>query len=163
MAALWGAIGVIALLSFAVFRLTPFALQTFDFALNWNHWLILVANIVFMAYSEGYRGFQLQFSPRVAARCLYLSKEPTFVRLILAPMFCMGFFHTTKRRQMTTIIVTLAIIGLVQVVHLLNQPWRGIIDMGVVVGLIWGTISLVFFLFQAFSTETFNHSAELPQ
>jgi hypothetical protein len=162
LAALWGATGVLALLSYAVARLTPVAIQTFEFPLTSLHWIALLLFVVFMAYSEGYKGFQLKFSPRVAARCLYLSQHPTLLRLVLAPLFCMGFFHTTRRRQIVTICVTLAIFGLVQVVYLVNQPWRGIIDFGVVVGLVWGSASLIYFLAQAFTNKAFNHSAEMP-
>jgi uncharacterized membrane protein YedE/YeeE len=48
-------------------------------------------------------------------------------------------------------------------VRLLSQPWRGIIDGGVVVGLAWGLVSLVIFGYQAFTAEDFPFSPEVPE
>jgi len=48
-----------------------------------------------MLYSEGYKGFQKGYSPRVAARGHYLRDHSTLLRAILAPLFCMGFFHSS--------------------------------------------------------------------
>lgn len=143
-------------------RLGQMALDLPLLSLSWYHWAALVASIGFMGFAEGYRGFQQGFSPRVAARIRYLSQNVTPVRLLLAPLFCMGFFHIQRRRQIVTICLTLGIIGLVQLVSLLDQPWRGIVDAGVVTGLIWGLISLALFTIQAFSSSAFSHSPETP-
>jgi hypothetical protein len=48
-------------------------------------------------------------------------------------------------------------------VRLLPQPWRGIVDAGVVVGLTWGTISLVVFCIQALTAPTFAISPEVVE
>jgi hypothetical protein len=98
----------------------------------------------------------------VAARIHYLSQHVTPLRLLLAPLFCMGFFHVRRKRQIITICLTLGIIGLVQLVHLLAQPWRGIVDAGVVLGLVWGIVSLAVFTLQAFFSSDFRHSPETP-
>ena len=111
--AYWGVIGVCLLLMFAAYRLTVIALDSFSFSFLWYHWLILVVNILFMAHSEGYRGFQKGFSPRVAARARYLKFNPNTLHVMLAPLFCMGYFHTTKRRLITAYGLTLGIIMLV--------------------------------------------------
>lgn len=105
-----------------------------------------------MAYSEGYRGFQCSFSPRVAERAVLLRAEPTPVRVLLAPLYCAGFFASTRRVQITAFAVTVGVIALVQLVHYLNQPWRGILDAGVVVGLGWGTIATAALGFSALRT-----------
>lgn len=139
------------------------ALDSLNYALNWYHWAALLLSIIFMAYSEGYKGFQLKFSPRFAARCRHLRDEPTLLHALLAPLFCMGFFHTTRTRKIATYVLTLMILGFIQIAHMLPQPWRGILDMGVVTGLTWGLISLFYYLQRAFSTSQFDHSAELPQ
>ena len=60
------------LLGSAVYRLTPIALDALSSPLEWRHWTVLAAVLFFMAYAEGYRAFQLGFSPRVAARARYL-------------------------------------------------------------------------------------------
>jgi hypothetical protein len=54
------------------------------------------------------------------------------------------------------------IVGLVQAVSLLQQPWRGIVDLGVVIGLIWGLISLSLFSIQALTDDDYPHSPEVP-
>lgn len=44
-----------------------------------------------------------------------------------------------------------ALIGFIVIAHFLNQPWRGILDIGVVVGLLWGVIALLVFTVRAFA------------
>ncbi len=58
---------------------------------------------------------------------------------------------------------TSGIIILVLLVNQLDQPWRGIIDAGVVVGLTWGVISLVASYIRVFSTGEYQESPELPE
>jgi len=161
--ALWGLTGVLLLLGSAVHRLTPLAISAFSYDFSWYHWLSLFLIVLFMAYAEGYRGFQKAFSPRVAARALYLKNNPRFLHALFAPFFCMGFFHATKRRKITSFSVTSAIILLIISVRFLAQPWRGIIDAGVVVGLAWGLISLMIFIVQAFGSKEFSYSPEVPE
>ncbi len=116
-----------------------------------------------MAYAEGYRAFQQAFSPRVAARARYLRDHPNLMHSLLAPLFCMAYFHAQRRRQITSISVTAGIIILVILVRFLEQPWRGIIDGGVVVGLAWGLVSLVVFAYRALTAGTFPYSPEVPE
>ena len=54
------------------------------------------------------------------------------------------------------------IVGFVLVIPYLAQPWRGIVDAGVVVGLLWGLITIVVFAFQAFTSDDFSYSPEVP-
>ncbi|MFT6917092.1 MAG: hypothetical protein ACJAWL_003449 [Motiliproteus sp.] len=161
-AASWGFLGIFTLFSFAIVRLSYLGIEAWSMPFSWQHWLALVVWVVFMAYNEGYKGFQKGFSPRVAARTAYLYKHPSLLRLILAPLFCMGYFHATRKRQLITFAITLMVIGLVQVVALLEQPWRGIVDLGVVIGLAWGLISLSLFTFQALTQANYPHSPEVP-
>jgi len=120
-------------------------------------------SLLFMGFAEGYSGFQQGFSPRVAARIRYLSEHVTVTRFIFAPLFCMGFFHIEKRRQFISFALVVGIFLLVQLVHMLAQPWRGIVDAGVVLGLSWGVVSLTIFTAQAFWGKTFSHSPEVPE
>lgn len=143
---LWGIGGVTALLGSAIWRLTPIAVAPIAAGeLGILHWLLLAVWVAFMAYSEGYRGFHTRFSPRTAARALWLGCHPTPVRAILAPLFCMGFFAATRRVLITAWSITTMVVCLVLLVHRLEQPWRGIVDAGVVVGLAWGLASLLGF------------------
>lgn len=161
-AATWAIAGVSLLLLNAIFRLSNIAWELTDYSLSWYHWVILGLNLIFMAYSEGYKGFQLKFAPRFAARCLYLRRNPRPLHALLAPLFCMGFFHTTRKRKVITFTITLTIIGFIQIAHLLQQPWRGILDAGVVLGLTWGLLSTYYYLQKAFNDNNFDHTPELP-
>ncbi len=159
----WGLAGVALLLGSAIYRLSPMAISAFSFEFRWYHTVTLALVVFFMAYVEGYRAFQQGFSPRVAARARYLKQHGRLAHAIFAPFFCLGFFHATRRRQITSISVTVGIIILVLLVRLLDQPWRGIVDAGVVVGLVWGLASLVLFGIQALTSATFPYSPEVPE
>ncbi len=161
--ALWGLAGVFLLLGSAVYRLTPLAADALAYDLRWYHWAFLVLVLIFMAYAEGYRAFQQGFSPRVAARARYLRSHRNALHAFLAPLFCMGYFHAPKRRRVTSLSVTAGIIILIILVRFLPQPWRGIVDAGVVVGLAWGLVSLVIFSIQAFTAAGFEYSPEVPE
>ena len=160
--ALWGVTGVVLLLGSAVYRMTPLALAAFTAPFRWHHWLALTACVLFMAYAEGVRGFQQRFSPRVAARARYLREHPRFFHVICAPLFCMGYFHTTRRRQIVSLSLTAGIFVLVLVVHRVPQPWRGIIDAGVVAGLAWGVVSLLWYAVAALTRKEFPYPPEVP-
>jgi hypothetical protein len=161
--AYWGLAGVMFLLGSAIYRLSLLAVDAFSYAFLWYHWFALILIVFFMAYVEGYRAFQQAFSPRVAARARYLRDHPNTIHAIFAPLFCMAYFHANRRRQITSILVTAGIIVLVIAVRFLDQPWRGIIDGGVVVGLAWGLVSLVVFAYRAFTAGTFPYSPEVPE
>ncbi|MFT5658393.1 MAG: hypothetical protein ACI9KN_001673 [Gammaproteobacteria bacterium] len=160
--AAWGISGVLLLLMFAIYRLSDMALNAFIEEFQWQHWLLLISNIVFMAYSEGYKGFQLAYSPRVAARARHLLHHPQLLHVIFAPLFCMGYFYATRRRLITAYALLLGILLLILIFQQLSQPWRGILDAGVVVGLSWGVVSLVWFCFHAMVAKSFAHSPEIP-
>ena len=160
--AFWGVTGVSLLLSFAVYRLMIITIDSFTFDFQWYHWLVLVANTMFMAYSEGYKGFQKGFSPRVAARARYIKHNPRLLHVLVAPLFCMGYFFATRKRLIVTYTLSVGIIILIIIFQQLIQPWRGILDAGVVVGLSWGIASLIWFAMPALSSDEFAVSPETP-
>lgn len=162
-AAAWGMFGVAALLGRAVWRLWPVAAE----ALNTYHLSALQAAlcalwVVFSAYAEGYRAFQKRFCPRVVARALYLARNLTPLRVVLAPMFCIGLFGARRRTTIVVWSVTLGIVCLVVLVRMLPQPWRGIVDAGVVVGLGWGIVTLAVEFVTVATGKRSAASAELP-
>lgn len=161
-AALWAVTGFSLLILFAIKRLSAVSWDTLNSDLQWFHWLALLISIVIMAYSEGYKGFHQKFSPRFAARCSHLRHHPRTLHVLLAPLFCMGFFHATRARKITTFAVSFMILCFIIVARFLPYPWRGILDIGVVTGLVLGLLSLYYYLIKAFSSADFNHSAELP-
>ena len=164
LAALWGLAGVFLLLGYAVWRLGHRAMEalTMESGLSVLQWIVLVVFAVFMLVAEGYRGFQQRFSPRTAARARWLRDQGKPVHAVLAPFFCMGYFHARRRTRITAICLTVGIILLVLLVSQLDQPWRGIIDFGVVLGLTWGIISLLIYSWQALTRAEFGHSPETP-
>ena len=162
-ASIWALLGISGLLISAIHRLLPRALEAFDIGFTPFQWGVLVVWTLFMGVLEGYRGFQQRFCPRTAARIRYLRDHPTFLRTLFAPFVAMGYVHAKRKTQITAISVTLAIVLLVVLVHYCRQPWRGIIDFGVVVGLTWGTIALLVHSFLALTRPSYPHSPEVPE
>jgi hypothetical protein len=101
-----------------------------------------------MVWAEGYKGFHLAFAPRVVARANYLANNPRPVHVLLAPLFCMGYVHATPRRRIMSIALSCMIVCFVLLARMLPQPWRGIVDVGVVAGLVVGVGSIVYYLLQ---------------
>ncbi len=159
--AIWGFSGTFTLIVFAVWRLTPVAVESLNYSFTPIQWLALIINILYMTYAEGYKGFQLAFAPRVAARSLYLAENPTPLRIILAPLFVAGYFHATRHRLITSYALTTMIICLIILVRFLEQPWRGIVDAGVVIGLIWGLIAMMYFIMLAITSGQYDYSPEV--
>jgi hypothetical protein len=148
--AIWGVGGVLGLLAQAMIRLTPLALEPLEKQMlnSWQLALYIIWAIV-NAYAEGYRGFQKAFSPRVVARAFHLGRHPRLVYVLLAPLYCMALFHAKRKNLILAWGLSSFILAAVVLVRLLPQPWRGIIDVGVVVGLAWGAISIVWIFVSA--------------
>lgn len=140
---LWGLGGIVALLVTSSVRLASIGWDSFNYDFTLWHWLVLVVHTLFMAHAEGYRGFQRSFTPRAVARAWHLRAHPTWSTAILAPLFCMGYFNASRRRLISAYALTAGIVILIVLFQYLAQPWRGILDVGVVVGLTWGTTSIV--------------------
>jgi hypothetical protein len=141
----WGIVGVLVLLAEAMYRLTPKAIELRECPLSSSQWVALVGWVAFNAYSEGYRGFHQNFSPRVIVRAQHLAAHPRPLFVALAPLYCMGLIHATRRRLIVSWSLTIGIIVLVTLVRQLAQPWRGIVDAGVVVGLAIGSASILYY------------------
>ena len=139
------------------------ALELENSSMSMVHWLTLAFSVIYMAYAEGYKGFHLGFAPRVVVRARYLANNPRPLHLLLAPLFCMGYIHATRRRQIVSFALTAMIICFVIIARSMPQPWRGILDAGVVVGLSLGVLSIGYFLIISSSDSTrLTISAEVP-
>lgn len=146
----WGVFGFLFLLGQAIIRLVPLSLEPFQMeGLAWWHYVLYGLSVVCMAYSEGYKGFHLKAAPRIVARAMHLARHPRPLFVVLAPLFCMSLFHATRRRLITSWVFYSALILVIVAVRQLPQPWRGIIDAGVVTGLSVGMLSVLFFLIRA--------------
>jgi hypothetical protein len=169
----WGVLGVLALLAQAIYRLTPIALEPLQKGqLNTAQAGLYFGWVLVNGYAEGYRGFQRGFAPRVVARAFHLAghrapgapADPTgALHVALAPAFCMSLFHASRRGLVVAWTVLLAIVVVVTVVRQVPQPWRGIVDAGVVVGLLWGAAAIVVFFVRALAGEVPLVKTNLPE
>ena len=159
----WGVVPVLALLGQAIWRLTPLAVEPVaNGELSPAHWVLYVVWVLFSMYAEGYRGFQKGFSPRVVVRALHLARHPRPIHVALAPLFCMSLFHASKRGLAVAWGVLGMVVVLVTLVRALPQPWRGIIDGGVVIGLGWGAVAIMVHALFALAGRVPRVPAELP-
>lgn len=143
----WASLGFSTALLYAIHSLLPHALSAIKYDLSLAQWVILIINVIAMAYFEGYRGFQKSFSPKFVKRASAIRQQNNIVRTTLAPFFCMGFFAASRRQMISTYMLTLMIVCFVILFRNLPQPWRGIFDWGVIVGLTWGCIATLILLF----------------
>jgi len=159
--AIWGILGVTLILGSAIVRVYPHMADALSLGLSPLQWVVLFLWSMFMLLAEGYRGFQKLFSPRVAARTWHLVNHGRPIDLILAPLYCIGYFHATRKRIITSWSLTVVITFIVVIVRYLPQPWRGIIDSGVILGLFYGLIWVYLFTFQSFMKRSYITDPEV--
>ena len=138
----WGVLGIHVTIGNAIFRLGERGVEAVTSGLSPLQWISLVLWVGFMLYTEGYRGFHLRFSPMVIARAKTLTADAPLLHRVLAPAYVMGLFHATRRRLALSWGLLVMISIMVLLVRLLDQPWRGIVDAGVVLGLLAGLLSV---------------------
>lgn len=155
---IWGIGGVLMLLGMAVIKLTPPTIEAFDYSLSWYHWLVLVLNTAIVLYFKGYRALHLALAPRIAARAVFLSQNPTPLRVLLAPFFCIGYFQIIKKKKIATYGMTVGMVALILLVRSFPQPWRGVVDLAVTGGLTIGFLSVILRTVQAFWVGQFDYS-----
>lgn len=141
----WGVGGIVLLLGFAIYRLLPHALESLHYGLAWWQWLMVGVWCIFMVVSEGYDGFQKRLVPRIYERAQKLRMQGGVIERIFAPLYCLNYFNAEVRRMAVAYLALVLIIGAVIIVHTIEQPWRGMIDWGVIAGLGYGLIALVLF------------------
>lgn len=112
-------------------------------------------------YFEGYRAFQKRFCPRVAARALHLGEHRNALHVALAPLYCMGFFHANRRTKALAWGATTLIVCFIAILRHVPQPWRGIVDGGVVPPLVWGAVAVIALYVRGLGGADIG-SAELP-
>lgn len=166
--AAWAVGGVALLLGQAIVRLVPRALEPWIAVLDGGSVepaviLAYLGAMAGLAYFEGYRGFQQRFSPRVVVRAQHLVRHPTALTVVLAPLMVMGLIHATRRRLIGSWGLIVGIIGLIVAVAQLDQPWRGAIDAGVVVGLSWGLIATLALAFRGARGQIPDVDPDLPK
>lgn len=147
----------------AVVRLAPRALVVVSGELTTVQLAIAVGWAGFMLYTEAWRGFHLRFSPRVVSRASGLLDRARPWLVVGAPLVAMGLFYATPVRLWVSRLVVLAIAGLVIAVRLLPDPWRGIVDFGVVLGLAAGLLSIAWHAAQALRGRPMPVAADFPE
>ncbi|MBX2798975.1 MAG: hypothetical protein KTR31_14970 [Myxococcales bacterium] len=153
---------MLLLLAQALHRLTPRALEVFDGTLTAFQLAIAAIWTVFMLYAEAWRGFHLKFSPRVVARSSALVQDGRTWLALCAPAVAMGLLHGTPRRLLVSRLLFVGIVLLVVAVRFLPDPWRAIVDLGVVVGLGAGALSIVWHALQALNGNPPQIAADFP-
>ena len=123
-----------------------------------------VVTCLWFAYVEGYKGFQTKFAPLVVSRSFTIDYGSSKIHhFLLAPFYSMGLFHATKKRMIVSWGVSLGVGGIVYAVKRLPYPWRNIVDAGVVVGLTWGSVSIVLHYIKALVTGAAPADPALPK
>jgi hypothetical protein len=160
--ALWGAGGVTALFCRAIWRMTPFAFEPFEIGLSGGQAALYAGWVIFSLYTEGYRAFHQRFSPRVVARALHLAQNPRFTHVLFAPAYCMSLFHATRRAQIISWLTVVMVVCFIVILRHTPQPWRGIVDGGVVAALVSGALSMVYFLMRGLGGRKIAVDSDLP-
>jgi hypothetical protein len=159
----WGIAGVLFVLGRAIVRLVPQALMPLRDGPTAGVLALYAASVLFNGYVEGYRAFHKGFAPRVAARALHLRTDRSLLHAVLAPLFIMAMFHATRRRLIARYVLVFGLVILIWAVRHTPQPWRGIIDAGVVIALSWGCVSLLYYFVRGLRGRPPPASADLPE
>jgi hypothetical protein len=140
--AVWGVLGLMAILLQALVRLSQLAWEGVVVQFAPLPAAIAALWCVLMAWLEGYRGFQQRFVPLALDRAFSIDRSSR-LEVALAPLKVLGVWRTEPKvmRRAWTMVVGITL--LVAAVKQLPQPWRGVVDAGVVAGLSWGTAALV--------------------
>ena len=131
----WSVGGVSVLLLGGVFSVLPHALEIEPAQRSPAEWAALVAFGLFMLVGKGYFGFHRSFSPRTAGRAWELSRDRRPLVIALGPLYAMCLVMAPRPRMLRSWALVLAIAAIVPLVGAQPQPWRGIVDIGVVLGL----------------------------
>jgi hypothetical protein len=141
--AAWGLLGIVLVVGDAIVRVWPYTRDALRHGLTATQWVVLVAWVAVMVLAEGYRGFQKRFAPRVVRRNRELAERGRGIDLLLAPLYCIGYFHAERRQIISSAALTVGIVALILVVRTFAQPWRGVIDAGVLAGLAYGLLAVL--------------------
>jgi hypothetical protein len=159
----WSLLGFSLIIGSAIIRLSERILEVNFSHLNGIQTTFLIGFTFFMLMTEGYGGFHKRLSPRFASRAKHLLHKPRLIHVMLAPFFCVGYFHALRRRVISSFSLTFMIVLLIIIVSHMSQPWRGLIDVGVVAGLIFGILSLFLTLFSVLILGSETADPEFPE
>jgi hypothetical protein len=75
----------------------------------------------------------------------------------------MGFFHAPRKRRITVCVLLVLIASMVALFQYIPQPLRGILDLGVVIGLSWGIVATLVFLTKFWLSHEVPFDAEVVE
>jgi len=142
-ARVWGLGFWVWMLAKSCIALSYRARTVVDFHLN-NEELILLTITVLLFLRIGIHKMTA-WSCVLVLRAEVVTKEKDSIHLWFSPLYIGGFYAATRSRLIKAygLVVFIAIIGFA-VAHL-PDPWREIVDVGVVINLFIGTVSLIVF------------------
>eukprot|EP00928_Gymnodinium_smaydae_P092469 TRINITY_DN76356_c0_g1_i2.p1 TRINITY_DN76356_c0_g1~~TRINITY_DN76356_c0_g1_i2.p1 ORF type:complete len:243 (+),score=39.26 TRINITY_DN76356_c0_g1_i2:76-729(+) len=121
-------------------------------ALSAAEWIGYFVIVLAIWLAEGVGAFQRSFSPMLIRRTCELGVASSCFEQVLGPFFVAGLFAATPKRLLKSwALMAVLVPGLALTVPYLSYPWRPAVDMGVVLGLGWGTASMVIFAIRAFA------------
>jgi hypothetical protein len=160
----WGIGGVLLSFVHAIVTLTPRAWAPIaSGSLTTPQIVIYVGWVIVNAYGEGYRALHRKFCPRVVARAYHLAQHPTPLPALLAPFYCFSLFHASRRGLLKGWLLIAMIATFIVLLHFTPQPWRGIVDGGVIVALAWGALALLVLAARALRSGPPDVEMELPE
>lgn len=83
--------------------------------------------------------------------------------MVLAPLYAMGFIYASKKRIIISYSILIMVLVFITIAVNLPQPWRPIMDAGVVVGLLWGATVTGWYILVAIRTGASLVNPELPK
>lgn len=141
--AAWALIGLSFVFLNAIVRLGARALDTLAGGLTPGQWAVLVLLTLMFVYTEGIRGIQARFAPRVAVRLHELLRRRRLLWDVLAPLYLLSLVGAPPRTLLRAWAGVTAIIVAVMIVRTFAEPWRGITDFAVVTALGWGLVAII--------------------
>ena len=160
--AAWGIGGVLFLLARGTAGLLRSAGDAFG-ALS-PAWALAIALLVVLPLGalKGRFVFERNLAPRVVGRAFHLARRRSFGHVLVAPLFCLGLVHATRKRRVVGWTMMALIAGFVAGTRMLAQPYRGVIAAAVALGLSWGAVALVVTGARAFGGRPPAVSLDLP-
>jgi hypothetical protein len=136
------AVGAVALTFVeAIARLGDRALATAAAGLAPGEWAALAASVALFGWGEGHRALARRFVPGVVARSFALAdRRPGALAILAAPLHALALVGRGAARAWLGVAL---IVAAVLAVRALPAPWRGIVDGGVAVALVWGLGALL--------------------
>ncbi len=159
--ALWAAVGPLALLLSALWRLAPRATDAFIAVTTVRDGLLLGTCAVGMVWFEGHRGFHRRVVPDVAARVASLACSAVSWRVALAPLVACELIGAAPPRLVRRWLLVAGVVGAILLTRSLAEPARGIVSAAVFCGLAWGTGSLLLALRSATQQRVVNRGSHV--